>query len=316
MRQRTPSSGRRSSPAASSSDDALAAVRAAGRSRGRVRSRRRSRWGRGIVIALALLGIAAAALWWSLPDVKALAKAPPKSTAFIDLRRHEAEAAHHRFTLRWTWQPLERISPFLLEAVVLSEDARFWEHEGVDWDAVEKAAEKNLEKGRIAVGASTITQQVAKNLYLSPSKNPVRKLREMLITRRLEAELSKERILEIYLNVAEWGDGVFGAEAAARRWFGCSALNLAPAQAARLALALPNPRQRAPTVRSAVLDRRAARLVSAMERHGLIPQAAPAAPAAPGVESPAAAPGEPAAPEPVNPLVNPNAPPGPEPSTL
>jgi monofunctional biosynthetic peptidoglycan transglycosylase len=205
-----------------------------------------------------------------LPDVKALAKAPPKSTAFIELRRREATAAGHRFVLHWNWQPLARISPFLLEAVIVSEDGRFWEHEGVDWDAVEKAAEKNLEKRRMAIGASTITQQVAKNLYLSPSKNPVRKLREMLITQRLEAQLTKERILEIYLNVAEWGDGVFGAEAAAQRWFGCSALDLTPTQAARLALALPNPRQRAPSVRSPVLDRRAARLVKIMEQHGLI----------------------------------------------
>jgi monofunctional biosynthetic peptidoglycan transglycosylase len=234
----------------------------------------------GLILVAAALG--AMALWVSLPDVKALAKASPRSTAFIDLRRHEAEAAGQRFNLRWTWQPLERISPFLLEAVVLSEDARFWDHEGVDWNAVEKAAEKNLEKGRIAVGASTITQQVAKNLYLSPSKNPVRKLREVLITHRLEAQLSKERILEIYLNVAEWGDGVFGAEAAARRWFGCSALELTPTQAARLALALPNPRQRAPLVRSQVLDKKAARLVRVMEQHGLI-ESAPAVPdGAPG----------------------------------
>jgi monofunctional biosynthetic peptidoglycan transglycosylase len=221
-------------------------------------------------VTLAVLALGGAALWFTLPNVKALAKAPPKSTAFIDLRRHEAEAAGHRFALHWSWQPLERISPFLLEAVVLSEDARFWDHEGVDWDAVEKAAEKNLEKGRMAVGASTITQQVAKNLYLSPSKNPLRKLREVLITQRLEAQLTKERILEIYVNVAEWGDGVFGAEAASRRWFGCSALELSPTQAARLALALPNPRQRAPSVKSPVLDRRAARLVRVMEKHGLI----------------------------------------------
>jgi monofunctional glycosyltransferase len=234
-----------------------------------------------MVLTIALV-VAAVALWWSLPDVHALAKAPPKSTAFIDLRRREAQAAGRRFNLRWTWQPLERISPLLLEAVIVSEDARFWEHEGVDWDAVEKAAEKNLEKRRIAIGASTITQQLAKNLYLSPSKNPVRKLREVLITRRLEAQLSKERILEIYLNVAEWGDGVFGAEAAARRWFGCSALDLAPEQAARLALALPNPRQRAPGVRSPVLDRRAARLVKLMEKHGLVEAAAAPAPLAPG----------------------------------
>ena len=249
-----------------------------------MKRRRQSQVRRGATIALVALGVLAVgvvALFASLPDVSPLAKTPPRTTAFIELRRQEAAAAQRRFALRWNWQPLERISPLLIEAVIVSEDVRFWDHEGVDWDAVEKAAEKNLEKGRIAIGASTITQQVAKNLYLSPSKNPVRKLREMLITRRLETQLSKERILEIYLNVAEWGDGVFGAEAAARRWFGCSALELGPTQAARLALALPNPRQRAPNVRSNQLDRRAARLVRLMEQHGLVTPPAPPPPESP-----------------------------------
>ena len=126
----------------------------------------------------------------------------------------------------------------------------------------------------MAVGGSTITQQLAKNLYLSPSKNPLRKLRELLIARRLEAELSKERLLELYLNVAEWGDGVFGAEAAARRWFGVSAAELNPVQAARLAVALPNPRLRAPSARDGALDRKAARLVTALHRRGLLDAAA------------------------------------------
>ena len=144
----------------------------------------------------------------------------------------------------------------------------------MDWDAVEKAAEKNWKKGKVAVGGSTITQQLAKNLYLSPSKNPLRKLRELLIARRLESDLSKERLLELYLNVAEWGDGVFGAEAAARRWFGLSAAELSPVQAARLAVALPNPRLRAPTARDASLDRKAARLVTALHRRGLLDAAA------------------------------------------
>ena len=214
------------------------------------------------------------ALWATLPDVTPLAKSPPATTAFIELRREQAREAGKRFVLRQTWRPVDRISPYLQEAVVLSEDAKFWDHEGVDWDAVEKAAEKNWKKGKVAVGGSTITQQLAKNLYLSPSKNPLRKLRELLIARRLESDLSKERLLELYLNVAEWGDGVFGAEAAARRWFGLSAAELSPVQAARLAVALPNPRLRAPTARDASLDRKAARLVTALHRRGLLDAAA------------------------------------------
>ena len=212
-------------------------------------------------LGLAVL-IGAAGLWATLPDVRPLAKSPPATTAFIELRREQAQEDGKRFVLRQTWRPVDRISPYLQEAVILSEDAKFWRHEGVDWDAVEKAAEKNWKKGKVAVGGSTITQQLAKNLYLSPSKNPLRKLRELLIARRLEAQLSKERLLELYLNVAEWGDGVFGAEAAARRWFGVSAADLSPVQAARLAVALPNPRLRAPTARDASLDRKAARLVT------------------------------------------------------
>jgi membrane peptidoglycan carboxypeptidase len=215
--------------------------------------------------------------------------------------------------------PLERVPKTVRAAFVATEDRRFYQHGGVDWRGAARALLRNVSHLDVREGFSTITMQVVRTAFfprLAQQRSLGRKLIEVGLARRLERGLGKQRILELYLNVVEWGDGVFGAEAAARRWFGCSALNLAPAQAARLALALPNPRQRAPTVRSPVLDRRAARLVSAMERHGLIPQAAPAAPAAPGVESPAAAPGEPAAPEPVNPLVNPNAPPGPEPSTL
>jgi monofunctional biosynthetic peptidoglycan transglycosylase len=224
-------------------------------------------------LALAI-GVGFIALIATLPDVRPLAKAPPATTAFIELRREQAKKAGKRFVLRQTWRPVDRISPYLQESVVLSEDAKFWKHEGVDWDAVEKAAEKNWKKGKVAVGGSTITQQLAKNLYLSPSKNPLRKLRELLIARRLEAELSKERLLELYLNVAEWGDGVFGAEAAARRWFGVSAAELNPVQAARLAVALPNPRLRAPGARDGALDRKAARLVTALHRRGLLDAAA------------------------------------------
>jgi monofunctional biosynthetic peptidoglycan transglycosylase len=220
------------------------------------------------LVFVALLG--GVALWASLPDVRPLAKSAPRSTAFIDLRREQAAAARKRFTLRWTWRPLNQISPLLRASVVMTEDARFWQHEGVDWDAVEHAAERNLEKRRFGIGGSTITQQVAKNLYLSPSKNPVRKLRELFIARRLEDALSKERVLEIYLNIAEWGNGVFGAEAAARHWFGTTAASLTAAQAARLALALPNPRRRAPAVASTGLDRRAANIVKALWKRRLL----------------------------------------------
>jgi monofunctional biosynthetic peptidoglycan transglycosylase len=220
--------------------------------------------------ALALAAIATFAVWLSLPDVGALATENPKTTAFIELRRQAAASAHAKFELRWTWRPLARISPYLRDAVVHSEDPRFFQHDGIDWAAVQAAARADWKAGQMKYGASTITQQVAKNLYLSPSKNPLRKLREWLIAGRLERTLPKDRILEIYVNIAEWGDGVFGAEAAARRWFGRSAAELTPVQAARLAVALPNPRTRAPNVRSRTLARKAANLVLAMRKDGVI----------------------------------------------
>ena len=127
------------------------------------------------------------------------------------------------------WVSYGRISPNLKRAVLVTEDAAFWEHDGVDFEQLKESIEVNLERMEFERGASTITQQLAKNLYLSPSKNPIRKLRELLIARRLEAELSKQRILEIYLNVIEWGDGIYGAEAAARTYFGKSAAELGPA---------------------------------------------------------------------------------------
>src|SRR5262249_16974708 len=180
--------------------------------------------------------LTALVLWLTLPNVAPLARDNPTTTAFIELRRREAEEAGAPFKLRWTWRPIGHISPLLQRAVVHTEDARFFEHGGVDWDAVKQAVERDWQERSLSRGGSTITQQVAKNLYLSPSRNPVRKVREMMIAWRLESALDKERILEIYLNIAEWGPGVFGAEAAARHWFGRSAADLTAAQAARLAL--------------------------------------------------------------------------------
>jgi monofunctional biosynthetic peptidoglycan transglycosylase len=212
-------------------------------------------------------------MWCSVPNVKGLADDNPASTAFIDLRRDEAEAAGKKFDLKWQWKPINKISRYLRAAVIYAEDYNFYRHDGVDWDAIEDALESNLDKGSLAIGGSTITQQLAKNLFLSPNRSLLRKAREMLIAFALEDHLSKQRILEIYLNVVEWGDGVFGAEAAARHWFKHSAQSLSPAEAVRLAIALPNPFTRAPNQHSAQLTKKAIRLVHLLRMQGLIDEA-------------------------------------------
>jgi monofunctional biosynthetic peptidoglycan transglycosylase len=145
-------------------------------------------------------------------------------------------------TLQQKWIPYKRISKNLKRAIIASEDANFSDHDGIDWDALEKAYEKNAKRGKVVSGGSTITQQLAKNLFLSGQKSYIRKGEEFIITMMLEAMMDKERIFEIYLNVVEWGNGVFGAEAAARRYYGIPASSLSAAQAARLAVMLPNPR--------------------------------------------------------------------------
>jgi monofunctional biosynthetic peptidoglycan transglycosylase len=165
------------------------------------------------------------------------------------------------------WVPYSRISPNLTRAVLVTEDSKFWQHEGVDFDQLKESIETNIERMEFARGGSTITQQLAKNLYLSPSKNPIRKARELLIARRLEGELTKQRILELYLNVIEWGDGIYGAEAAARTYFRRSAADLAPQDAALLAAAITNPHILDPGHPSARLKRRQQMV---MRRMGLV----------------------------------------------
>jgi monofunctional biosynthetic peptidoglycan transglycosylase len=221
----------------------------------------------GVIVASALV------LYLSLPAVHSLATQNPTTTAMIELRKQQAARRGKPFRLRWQWEPLSRISPYLQHAVVFAEDDKFWKHDGVDWEAMKIAAEHDWHERTVERGASTIAQQVAKNLFLSPSRNPIRKLREIFIARRLYRELGRRRVLELYLNIAEWGHGIFGAEAASRRWFGCSAAALRPVQAARLAAALPNPFKRNPKVRSRALTRKAARLVRGMRRAGLIDDA-------------------------------------------
>ncbi|GAB4168420.1 MAG: monofunctional biosynthetic peptidoglycan transglycosylase [Rhodocyclaceae bacterium] len=197
-------------------------------------------------------------LWWRHSD--------PGMTRFMEIRLEELRAADARARIRHQWVGYERISIHLKRAVVAAEDDRFIEHEGFDWEAMQKAIEKNRRKGRAVSGGSTISQQLAKNLFLSPAKTPWRKAEEALITLMLETCLSKRRILEIYLNVVEWGNGVFGAEAAARHYYGVPAALLGPEQAARLAVLLPNPRKYERISGSAVLARHAASIQARMQR--------------------------------------------------
>ncbi len=194
---------------------------------------------------LVLLPVTLLCFYWLLtfPDVASLKTVNPTTTALMDVRQaqaHESGKPSHR---RWTWVPIGQISPHLQRAVIAAEDAQFFLHEGFDWEGVKDAAVKNLEAGKVTHGGSTITQQLAKNLYLSSERSLLRKAREALITRALEHHLTKRRILEIYLNVAEWGHGVFGAEAAARHHFHKSAAELSEEEAALLAAILPSPRR-------------------------------------------------------------------------
>ncbi len=173
-------------------------------------------------------------VWWNYVD--------PGTSAVMRERLAELREKNPRAALQFRWTPYERISAHLKRAIVAAEDAKFLDHEGFDWEAIQKAAEKNLRRGRVVAGGSTISQQLAKNLFLTSRRTPWRKLEEAAITVMLEAVMSKRRILEIYLNIIEWGNGVFGAEAASHHYFGKSAASLEPGEAARLAAMVPNPR--------------------------------------------------------------------------
>jgi monofunctional glycosyltransferase len=181
-------------------------------------------------------------VYLTLPDVASLAGANPPTTAFIELRADEARARGDAPGRVQRWVPYGRIAGSLKRAVLVAEDSLFWEHDGIDVEQLKESLQRDIQTGAFSRGGSTITQQLAKNLYLSPSKNPVRKLRELLIARRLEASLSKARIFELYLNVIEWGDGLYGAEAAARTYFKKPASALTPDESAMLAACIVNPR--------------------------------------------------------------------------
>lgn len=173
-------------------------------------------------------------LWWKVFD--------PDSTAFMEAGLARMQEKNPDAELRYRWVDYNRVSIQLKRAVIAAEDSRFLAHEGFDWEGMELALEKNLKKGRIVAGGSTISQQLAKNLFLSASRNPLRKIQEAVITVMIETVWSKRRILEVYLNVIEWGNGIYGAEAASRRYFKASAASIGPDQAALLAAMIPNPR--------------------------------------------------------------------------
>jgi monofunctional biosynthetic peptidoglycan transglycosylase len=194
-------------------------------------------WTFALVAAAFILlqGWYAAHIWWWREHA-------PRETAFMTMRLAELQQRHADARLGYKWVPYDRISVQLKRAVIAAEDAKFVEHEGFDWEGIEQALDKNTRKGRVVAGGSTITQQLAKNLFLSAQRSYWRKAEEALITLMLEAILDKQRILELYLNVIEWGNGIFGAEAASRRYFGSSSAALTAEQAARLAAMAPNPR--------------------------------------------------------------------------
>jgi monofunctional biosynthetic peptidoglycan transglycosylase len=215
---------------------------------------------RGIGKTFAAIGAVALAtagyVWVTLPDVRPLKSENPKTTAWMRMRAAEADRAGKPPQFSQQWVSYSKISPSLKRAVMVAEDASFLQHDGVDYDELRAAIELDWNRGEFVRGASTITQQLAKNLYLSPSRNPYRKLAELFITRRLEVELTKGRIFELYLNVIEWGDGIWGADAAARTYFHKSASDLSAAESALLSAAISNPHIFNPAHPSARLHRR------------------------------------------------------------
>jgi monofunctional biosynthetic peptidoglycan transglycosylase len=187
----------------------------------------------GLLLALQLWYLGHVLWWWQFN---------PSSTAFMEAGLERLQEKRPDAELRHQWVGYKNISIHLKRAVIAAEDSKFIAHEGFDWEGIETALEKNLKKGKVVAGGSTISQQLAKNLFLSASRNPLRKVQEAVITVMIETVWSKRRILEVYLNVIEWGNGIYGAEAAARRYFKTSAANLGPDQAATLAAMIPNPR--------------------------------------------------------------------------
>jgi monofunctional biosynthetic peptidoglycan transglycosylase len=226
--------------------------------------------------------------WLTLPDVRPLRRTNPATTAFMDLRAAEARAGGRELKMRQRWLPYSRISPTLRKAVISTEDAAFFDHDGIDLDELQASFELNWARGTFLRGGSTITQQLAKNLYLSPTRNPYRKVVELMIARQLEANLTKTRILELYLNLIEWGDGIWGADAAAYFYFGRSAGDLTMEQAALMAGAIINPRMLSIAHPSGRLLRRQQIILSRINRGVVAPAETEATPTVAASPQPAA----------------------------
>ena len=210
------------------------------------------------------------AYYFFSPDVSTLRNVNIQKTSFMQYREREWQREGKKIRIRQVWMPLSQISPFLIKAVLISEDDKFWRHDGFDFDAIENAMEKDIKEKKFRFGASTISQQLARNLYLSPSKNPLRKIQEAILTWRMEKILTKRRILELYLNVAEWGEGIFGIEAASRFYYDKSASALDPAEASRLASVLPNPRKYNPVGTSRFVLKRSRIIYNIIVRRGIV----------------------------------------------
>ena len=205
-----------------------------------------------------------------MPDLAKLKKENPKKTALMEYREKKLREKGRKYRVDQSWVPYSKISPYLIKAVLIAEDDKFWNHEGFDYEGIQKAIEKDLKAKKFKFGGSTITQQLARNLFLSPEKSLTRKISEAVITWRMEKALSKRRILELYLNVAEWGEGIFGAEAASRYYFGKPSSELAPEEAARLAATLPNPRRYRPVGDQQYVINRSNLIYSIMIQRGIV----------------------------------------------
>lgn len=219
------------------------------------------------IILIALLPLL---YFLSMPDLSKLKKGNLKKTALMEYREKESKEKGKRVRVNQIGVSFSKISPYLVKAVLIAEDDKFWTHEGFDYEAIQKALERDIHAGKLKFGGSTISQQLAKNLYLSPAKNPLRKIREAIITWRMERVLSKKRILELYLNVVEWGDGIFGAEAASRHYYGKPSSELTPQEAARLAAVLPNPRKYSPLSDQRYVVNRSNLIYNVMIKRGIV----------------------------------------------
>jgi monofunctional biosynthetic peptidoglycan transglycosylase len=228
---------------------------------------KRLKWSAFVLLLIVLLSLL---YFLSLPDLSKLKKGNPPKTALMAYREKELKEKGKKFRMNQTWVPLSNISPYLVKAVLIAEDDKFWSHEGFDYEAIQKALEKDMKAGRFKFGGSTISQQLARNLYLSPAKNPLRKMREAIITWRMEKILSKRRILELYLNLVEWGEGIFGVEAASRHYYGKPSSELTPQEAARLAAVLPNPRKYNPAGNQRYVVNRSNLIYNIMIQRGIV----------------------------------------------